>query len=81
MTADHAVTDVVIEHPARDGHDAPERASQLKSMRHPSRWLPRCTRCGQWIAPPGGEGYGRGEIWCGPCVLRHLQRVASREMR
>jgi hypothetical protein len=61
-----------------------EQASEDAVRRNPARaawrWLPRCTRCGRWIAPPGGEGFGGGEVWCGSCVLRHILRVANREM-
>lgn len=67
--------------PARDEHDCAHAERHELVRRDSWRRLPRCSRCGQWIAPPGGEGFGGGEIWCGPCVLRHLLRVASRETR
>lgn len=77
MAAEHVCQLVPADRAAGDENDVVDAARRPAAHRHAWRWLPRCTRCGRWIAPPGGEGFGGGEVWCGPCVLRHLQRVAS----
>jgi hypothetical protein len=48
-------------------------------VRRPSTWLPRCSCCGHWIAPPGGAGFGDGKTWCEPCAVRvDLERGEGR---
>ncbi len=37
--------------------------------RKPSTWLPRCSRCGRWIAQPGGAAFGDGQTWCEGCAV------------
>ena len=79
MAAEHVCLFETADRPAHDEHDSDDGVRRPPVRGAAWRWLPRCTRCGRWIGPPGGEGFGGGEIWCGPCVLRHLLRIANKE--
>lgn len=52
--------------------DAPAAGSEDRhdDRRRSSTWLPRCSRCGRWIAPPGGAGFGDGRTWCERCAVQ-----------
>lgn len=54
--------------------DDPSRGSPAEvsgdAKRGVASWLPRCSGCGRWIAPPGGAAFGEGRTWCEPCAVR-----------
>lgn len=43
--------------------------STARDARRSSDWLPRCSRCGRWIKPPGGAAFGNGQTWCEDCAV------------